>query len=253
MRSLIGTMKSLIALQVLVILIFDVTNGSGPLCLKCQDATSVDECRQQNKAPCGDDEDCYLRKYTTDNMEIRFEAGCFPKTTCALLSALNPDNVIGRRGVSKDMALARPRKDVTNCFQCCKDSKEEDPCNSHLCNQVPSAALITCKVCSGVHDYIDSCAHEDVCPPTEACYTGIRIVGTEAKYVFGCANKQICRSLAMDNIRTSRVIHGDIGLNICDACCVGRNCNEAECFALKKLMNLDDYLRNITRITQSTS
>lgn len=46
-------------------------------------------------------------------------------------------------------------------------------------------------------------------------------------------NPQICRSLAMDN-KMKRVIHGDVGLSICDACCVGRNCNEAECFALKK-------------------
>lgn len=46
-------------------------------------------------------------------------------------------------------------------------------------------------------------------------------------------NPQICRSLAMDN-KMKRIIHGDVGLNICDACCVGRNCNEAECFALKK-------------------
>lgn len=46
-------------------------------------------------------------------------------------------------------------------------------------------------------------------------------------------NPQICRSLAMDS-KMKRVIHGDVGLNICDACCVGRNCNEAECFALKK-------------------
>ena len=49
--------------EMIVITVFpvDVTNGSGPLCLKCLDATSVDECRQQNKAPCGDDEVRYLR------------------------------------------------------------------------------------------------------------------------------------------------------------------------------------------------
>ena len=49
--------------EMIVITVFplDVTNSTGPLCLKCQDATSVDECRQQNKAPCGDDEVRYLR------------------------------------------------------------------------------------------------------------------------------------------------------------------------------------------------
>lgn len=31
----------------------------------------------------------------------------------------------------------------------------------------PTAELVTCKVCTGVHDHIESCAHEDVCPPTE--------------------------------------------------------------------------------------
>ena len=31
----------------------------------------------------------------------------------------------------------------------------------------------------------------------QACYTGIRIVGTEAKYVFGCANKQVSMSMSL--------------------------------------------------------
>ncbi|XP_056004754.1 uncharacterized protein LOC125660007 isoform X2 [Ostrea edulis] len=226
----------------------DVTDSIGPLCIVCQNAATVEECRQQNKVHCGDNEDCYLKKYTTNTAQIRFEAGCFPKTTCVLLNSLNPSPV-GKR----DTDLHRPKKDLTNCFQCCNGTTTQDgPCNSYLCHQDPTAELVTCKVCTGVHDHIESCAHEDVCPPTEACYTGIRIVGNEAKYVFGCANKRICRSLALDNARQARVIHGDVGLNICDACCVGTNCNEAECFTLKKEMKYADYKRNTTSTTTST-
>nr|XP_011429200.2 uncharacterized protein LOC105329598 [Crassostrea gigas]XP_019923338.2 uncharacterized protein LOC105329598 [Crassostrea gigas]XP_019923340.2 uncharacterized protein LOC105329598 [Crassostrea gigas] len=240
-------MRSSVATLVVTCLTFGYVIGAGPLCLKCQDAASIEECRQQSRAPCGENENCFLRKYTTDNLDIRFEAGCLSKTTCALLNSLT---TLGRRSVW-GLDLVRPKKDVTNCFQCCGASATDSgPCNSHLCGQVPNTELVTCKVCVGVHDHIASCSREDVCPPTEACYTGIRVVGTEAKYVFGCANKRICRSLAMDS-KMKRVIHGDVGLNICDACCVGRNCNEAECFALKKVMKLSDYLSNITSTQQA--
>lgn len=43
--------------------------------------------------------------------------------------------------------------------------------------------------------------------------------------------------------KMKRVIYGDVGLNICDVCCVGWNCNEVECFVLKK-----GNLFNVSRV-----
>ncbi|XP_062596971.1 uncharacterized protein LOC134258434 [Saccostrea cucullata] len=236
----------IIHLQAVLLFTTNVVTGYGPLCMKCQDATTIEECRQQYTVPCGDRDDCFLRKYTTDNAEIRFEAGCLAKSTCSILNSFHSDNPVGKRNVD----LLRTKKEVTNCFQCCNGSLVHGgPCNSHLCGQAPGPELVTCKMCPGVHDHIESCSHEDVCPPGEACYTGIRIVGSVPKYVFGCAKKRICRSLASDNVRETREIHGDIGLSICDACCIGINCNEAECFALKNVMKYSDYVDNTTSTT----
>jgi hypothetical protein len=52
---------------------------------------------------------------------------------------------------------------------------------------------------------------------------------------------QICRAMVENDSKNSsihhisgRVIHGDQGMKICDACCKGDRCNKADCFALRK-------------------
>uniref|UniRef100_A0A8W8IVT4 Uncharacterized protein n=1 Tax=Magallana gigas TaxID=29159 RepID=A0A8W8IVT4_MAGGI len=53
---------------------------------------------------------------------------------------------------------------------------------------------------------------------------------------------QVCKAI-IDNDRPNstisrpgRIIHGDLGIRICDACCKGYRCNAADCFTLRKNM-----------------
>ena len=122
----------------------------------------------------------------------------------------------------------------------------------------------------------------------QVCFTGIRIVGTAIRYVFGCYEERVstwnisniymfstitfathklkiwkllpgnksrnlispaintqelsCRFVMLDNNNKNstvnhngkRVIHGDQGTPICDACCKGDKCNSKDCFDLKQ-------------------
>ncbi|XP_078311670.1 uncharacterized protein LOC111099843 [Crassostrea virginica] len=101
----------------------------------------------------------------------------------------------------------------------------------------------TCLVCDGVHSDVTSCNTAATCAWYEACFTGIRIVGSSIRHVFGCIDERVCRAMVDNNNKNStvnhngrRVIHGDQGTPICDACCKGDLCNTKECFDLKQSM-----------------
>ncbi|XP_061165872.1 uncharacterized protein LOC133174790 [Saccostrea echinata] len=106
--------------------------------------------------------------------------------------------------------------------------------------------LDTCLACDGVHNPLQPCPVIP-CHPNEVCYTGIRVVGSTVRYVYGCLEESICYAFAAnDHIkvsdRTDRYVHGDQGTAICDACCKGDKCNAADCFLLRKNMTISDFI-----------
>nr|XP_034327326.1 uncharacterized protein LOC105333981 isoform X1 [Crassostrea gigas]XP_034327327.1 uncharacterized protein LOC105333981 isoform X1 [Crassostrea gigas]XP_034327328.1 uncharacterized protein LOC105333981 isoform X1 [Crassostrea gigas] len=200
---------------------------AGPTCIRCTDAAEISECIT-NTAACGDNEQCYLEKVTKEDLSIRYNAGCRSTAVCQIMASLN---------------AGRKKRDLVNCADCCADAPNENgPCNAALCGLKPQALQATCVVCNGIHSDVRSCTQAATCPPNEACFTGIRIVGTAIRYVFGCYEERVCKAM-LDNDKTNstinrqgRVIHGDQGIRICDACCKGDRCNAADCFDLKKKM-----------------
>ncbi|XP_056004755.1 uncharacterized protein LOC125659338 isoform X2 [Ostrea edulis] len=206
---------------------------AGPTCMRCNEVAEIGECLT-NVVTCGDNEECYLEKVTKEDLSIRFNAGCRSKQVCTLMAAL---------------ASAGRKRDLVNCADCCSDAPDKNgPCNAKLCGLTPIQTAATCVACDGVHSDVLSCTTAATCPPNEVCYTGIRIVGTAIRYVFGCYEERVCRAMLENDNKNStihgragRVIHGDHGTKICDACCKGDRCNAGDCFDIKKNMTIADF------------
>lgn len=49
----------------------------------------------------------------------------------------------------------------------------------------------------------------------------------------------------------ARVIHGDQGMHICDACCKGDRCNAADCFYLKKSKSQNLFKFHVILVQQT--
>ncbi|XP_062596959.1 uncharacterized protein LOC134258425 [Saccostrea cucullata] len=207
---------------------------AGPTCMRCTDVADIQECFT-NVANCGDNEECYLEKVTQEDLSIKYNAGCRSKQVCAIMAALNGGG--------------RKKRDLVNCADCCSDAPDKSgPCNSKLCGLAGGQVQASCVVCEGVHSDVAACSSAATCPPNEVCFTGIRIVGTAIRYVFGCYEERVCHAmLENDNKnhtahgRPGRVIHGDQGTPICDSCCKGDRCNAADCFELRKNMTIGDF------------
>ncbi|XP_061194749.1 uncharacterized protein LOC133202901 [Saccostrea echinata] len=205
---------------------------AGPTCMRCTDAADITDCFT-NLAVCGDNEECYLEKSTGEDLSIRYNSGCRSHAVCEIMRMMS-----GTTG----------RKRLVNCAKCCTDVPDDNgPCNAKLCDLTPPQLQATCVVCSGVHADAQSCTSVATCPPNEVCFTGIRIVGANIRYVFGCYEERVCRAM-LDNDsknstihRSGRVIHGDQGTPICDSCCKGNRCNAADCFELRKNMTIGDF------------
>ncbi|XP_048750238.1 uncharacterized protein LOC125662094 [Ostrea edulis] len=201
-----------------------VLTHAGPTCMQCNGEADIAVCLT-SLITCADNEECYLETVTSAILGKRFNAGCRSKMTCLMTQPLN-DN-------------------LGNCAACCSDAPDSDgPCNAKLCGQSPAKQQDVCVACDGVHSDFHSCQTTTVCPPTEVCYTGIRVVGFAVRYVFGCYDKHVCRAMARNEVHHStRDIHGDLGVKMCDACCRGFRCNAADCFQLKKNMTVADFSR----------
>ncbi|XP_011435531.3 uncharacterized protein LOC128182413 isoform X1 [Crassostrea angulata] len=205
---------------------------AGPFCIECTDAPEIRECLRTT-IQCADNEKCYLEKVTNEDLSISFNAGCRSTQVCDIMDAL----ATGRK------------KRLVNCAACCNDAPNQNvPCNANLCGLGPVFLPDTCLVCDGIHSDVASCTTAATCPPNEVCYTGIRIVGTALRYVFGCYEERVCYGMVSNENQESsihhpraRVIHGDQGMHICDACCKGDRCNAADCFYLKKNMTIGDF------------
>ncbi|XP_062596943.1 uncharacterized protein LOC134258411 [Saccostrea cucullata] len=201
--------------------------------MRCTDAPDITECFT-NLAVCGDNEECYLEKSTEEDLSIVYNAGCRSHQVCMIMRAMS--GTPGRR------------RRLVNCADCCSDAPDSNgPCNAQLCGLTPPQMPDTCAVCDGVHADVQSCNTLATCPPNEVCFTGIRIVGTRVRYVFGCYEERVCYAMVANNNKTDslhrpgRVIHGDQGMPICDACCKGNKCNVADCFQVKANMTLSDF------------
>ncbi|XP_078312081.1 uncharacterized protein LOC111100871 isoform X1 [Crassostrea virginica] len=216
-----------ITLSIISISLFGFIHA-GPVCLRCTDVAEISECIT-NTAECGDNEECYLEKVTKEDLSIRYNAGCRSSRVCSIMAALN---------------AGKKKRDLVNCAACCADAPDDSgPCNAKLCGLKPQALQDTCIVCDGIHSDVASCSKAATCPPNEVCFTGIRIVGTAIRYVFGCYEERVCHAMVDNNNKNStvnhngkRVIHGDQGTPICDACCKGDKCNSKDCFDLKQTM-----------------
>ncbi|XP_062615528.1 uncharacterized protein LOC134277227 [Saccostrea cucullata] len=171
-------------------------------------------------------------------MITRYDAGCRSKQVCG-------------------GSHARRRRQLVICTDCCSDAPDiYGPCNSKLCGLTPTRENYGCIVCQGVHSSVGACSSVALCPPNEVCFTGIRIVGTAIRYVFGCYDERACLAMVENEMahstihgRRGRVIYGDIGTRICDACCKGDRCNAADCFDLRKNMTVADYSHSLTATT----
>ncbi|XP_061194742.1 uncharacterized protein LOC133202890 [Saccostrea echinata] len=147
---------------------------------------------------------------------------------------------------------ARRKRQLVICTDCCSDAPDiYGPCNSKLCGLTPTTENYECLVCAGVLSDVNSCSTTSVCPPREACFSGIRIVGTAIRYVVGCYDERVCHAIVENDGRNGthgrrgRVIHGDQGTRICDACCKGDRCNAAGCFELRKNMTAAEYSNSL--------
>nr|XP_034327331.1 uncharacterized protein LOC105333980 isoform X4 [Crassostrea gigas] len=176
---------------------------AGPFCIECTDAPEIRECLRTT-IQCADNEKCYLEKVTNEDLSISFNAGCRSTQVCDIMDAL----ATGRK------------KRLVNCAACCNDAPNQNvPCNANLCG------LDTCLVCDGIHSDVASCTTAATCPPNEVCYGMV-------------SNENQESSIHHPRVR---VIHGDQGMHICDACCKGDRCNAADCFYLKKNMTIGDF------------
>nr|XP_022287020.1 uncharacterized protein LOC111099847 [Crassostrea virginica] len=222
-------MKTQIAFFVSIFL-FDFISA-GPICIQCLDVADITECITRT-VQCADNEQCYLEKSTNEDLSISYNAGCRSKRVCDIMTLLSAG-----------------RKRLVNCNSCCGDAPDQyGPCNAKLCGLHPVALQDTCVVCDGIHSDVASCTTAATCPPNEVCYTGIRIVGTLIRYVFGCYEERVCHAFVGNNDKDSsirplhtRAIHGDQGTPICDACCKGDKCNAADCFQIRQNMTLDQF------------
>eukprot|EP00105_Crassostrea_gigas_P039189 XP_019923337.1 PREDICTED: uncharacterized protein LOC109618916 [Crassostrea gigas] len=198
-------------------------------CVVCNGIHSdVRSCTQA--ATCPPNEACFtgIRIVGT---AIRYVFGCYEERVCkAMLDNDNTNSTITRQG-----RIIHGDQGIRICDAC-----------------EPQPLQATCVVCNGIHSDVRSCTQAATCPPNEACFTGIRIVGTAIRYVFGCYEERVCKAM-LDNDNTNstitrqgRIIHGDQGIRICDACCKGDRCNAADCFDLRKKMTAGDFSNGST-------
>uniref|UniRef100_A0A194AKU4 Uncharacterized protein n=1 Tax=Pinctada fucata TaxID=50426 RepID=A0A194AKU4_PINFU len=113
-----------------VILGLTYVYGATIECASCELAPSIEECRL-NTTICGDNEDCFLEKVTTEQLTIAYNAGCRSHSVCGFMHLL-----VGKRSVEEENFIERgKRKYLQNCIDCCDTVKDDKhgPCNIQLC------------------------------------------------------------------------------------------------------------------------
>uniref|UniRef100_A0A194ANC3 Sodefrin-like factor n=1 Tax=Pinctada fucata TaxID=50426 RepID=A0A194ANC3_PINFU len=222
-----------------VILGFTYVYGATKECASCEEAPSIEECRLKTTI-CGDNEECFLEKVTTDQLNIAYNAGCRSHTICIVMNSLK----VGKRSVvEEDFNERGKRKTLVNCAECCETAKDDKlgPCNVRLCGLQPNASKPVCLVCSGYHSGPNFCTTKDTCQDTQVCHTGVVYINGGIRFTYGCEDRHRCEAFINHKNKTDSVSSGkrqDVGVHLCDACCTGNECNKEDCFALYKKMSL---------------
>uniref|UniRef100_A0A194AP13 Sodefrin-like factor n=1 Tax=Pinctada fucata TaxID=50426 RepID=A0A194AP13_PINFU len=240
-------MKYLTFAALLVIFELHHVYGIQIECASCELAPTIGECMLK-KTICGDGEECFLEKVTTDQLTIAFNAGCRSEKVCRIQEMLAAGSPTGRRSLASGDTVSfrekeneRNRRNILiNCAECCDAIPNEyGPCNAKLCNQRPNATLKQCLKCDNYHAGPNLCTTRDTCQDTEVCHTGIRIVDNLVRYEYGCEDKHRCKAFIQNINKTDSLGKRDgVGVKICDACCDGHECNRKDCFEIQKSMTL---------------
>ncbi|OWF49543.1 hypothetical protein KP79_PYT17473 [Mizuhopecten yessoensis] len=199
--------------------------------MQCDQAADIDECLSAGTVKCGAQEQCFLEKVTTKNLNFVYNAGCRSALVCNIMASLGGGN--GRRD------LSRPSRELVNCAQCCNTAPgvaTKGSCNSELCGARPSVDnSIRCFACDNLVSGSAACSQKSVCTDTEVCATSIHILGGNLiKYDFRCEEKHFCEAMIQNGIQNRASQAG--GVKICDACCKDSECNKKDCFQLRKTM-----------------
>ncbi|XP_062609429.1 uncharacterized protein LOC134271201 [Saccostrea cucullata] len=157
-------------------------------CFTCNDVSNMHLC-SITTTTCGDGEECYLEKVTTENLEVHINAGCRSKQVCDILASLG-----GRR------------RDIVNCAECCVNPPgASEPCNSRLCGQqplvttvspsaVPGLKCMSCHHALSIHE----CRKTTVdCQHNEECYfESVTTTDLKVKFNAGCRSRAVCNLMS---------------------------------------------------------
>ncbi|XP_060072983.1 threonine-rich protein-like [Ylistrum balloti] len=214
----------------LLVLLVNVVRGD-VVCMQCDEAIDIDACLAAGTIRCGPQEQCFLEKVTTKNLNFVYNAGCRSSFVCNIMSTLGSGT--GRRD------LSRASRELVNCAQCCNTAPgvvAKGPCNSELCGTKPAVDnSIRCLDCDHLVSGAAACNERDVCTDTQVCATSVHILGgSQIKYNFRCEEKHLCEGMIKNGIQAR--FSDASGVKICDACCKESECNKKDCFELRKLM-----------------
>ena len=236
---------------VLVLFIVFYEKTDAQRCRQCVGATSLLSCTQSLQ--CGDDEECYMDKYVTNQHASVYYAGCRASTTCQ--AGAVPHLPAGVQSVS--------------CSKCCDaNSTSGIECNVNLCGiQTTVSKATQCYFCDssrdGSMDEVSdptSCTGVTTCQADEVCGVDDIALSGHTMHRYTCKNARLCAFLtkrALEDMKRckdpaaiasglcgSSVGKRSAGMTICTACCGDSMCNYGTC--LEVLDNLYDMWTNGT-------
>ncbi|XP_048749835.2 uncharacterized protein LOC125661728 [Ostrea edulis] len=204
------------------LLVTTVVLSSRDQCFNCNGVSDQKDCNVITS--CGENEACYVRKFTQYNGKPLFESGCISKQNCQIIHQVS--------------GLGRKRDDgITNCYECCTTGNGTYPCNDNLCGNPPA----TEKRCYSCSDTInpEDCENVVSCDQDSMCHTGTYIhpLSREIRYTLGCLGKTTCTALMnhWHSYQTSSQSSGHITLQHCNDCCNTDFCNIRLCGIPKRV------------------
>ncbi|XP_076081230.1 uncharacterized protein LOC143052163 isoform X2 [Mytilus galloprovincialis] len=159
-----------------------VVNG-GQLCMKCSHVVNPWDCGVV--LTCGPHEECYIRRYITDDGKMWYDAGCTDQDRCKGIASIG----IGKRQTSGE---------TTICEQCCN--------NTAICNTKPMCGSSGIKknggtICFNCPDEKspDSCDRMTTCYSHEKCLLQHLQNSVSHSYYWtsACVSEQKCQVLKM--------------------------------------------------------
>ncbi|XP_033759290.1 uncharacterized protein LOC117341528 isoform X2 [Pecten maximus] len=182
-------------------------------CWLCNNAADIATCRKTTTT-CNAGEECFLENFINSLAQTRYNAGCRTQALCRVMEV-----------------VSHGKRSADPCGQCCTGPG----CQEHLCGS-PSVAETNyrCLDCASVSSS-GSCTQRITCQDTEVCSNSVSADGAFLRYSFGCEQKHICAEFAAHGRRSA--------ITICSSCCVGDECNKADCFQLAQNMTREMFGR----------